>query len=167
MAELTRIERRSIVMLKVALGAAEDAVNRMHLAAPLKAVEGDPASYWYGPDCWYLSSETETATEIVEECRGKLDGVLYNAVDYSASLAKFRLSGDGAREVLASGTGIDLRQSKLAARTCMQTRLAGILAMITVIGDSDFEIFVDRSYANYFEKWLSDTASIVLLTKAG
>ena len=154
-------------MLKVALGAAEDAAARMSLAAPLTAISGDPNSYWYGPDCWYLTSDTASAPGIIADCESKLDGILHNAVDYSSSLAAFRLSGDSARDVLVSGTGIDLRPSKFVTGICKRTRLAGILAMITAIDTDSFEIFVERSYATYFENWLRDTASIVSLANTG
>lgn len=148
-------------MLKVALGRSQETADRMNLAAPLTASRGGTTSYWYGPDCWYLASETENADGLIAECAGKLADILHNAVDYSASLAGFRVSGDGSRDVLASGTSIDLRPSKFPMDACYRTKLAGILAMITATGEDEYEVLVEHSYANYLDDWLRDTAGLL------
>mgnify|MGYP001825547075 CR=1 FL=1 len=165
MAEIARIEKLNVVMLKVTLSAAREAIEQMNLATPLTRRAGNPSSYWYGPDCWYLASNSKTANEIINECETRLGSILYNAVDYSASLAAFRVSGNDASDILASGTGIDLRPSKFPADSSNRTRLAGILAMITA-RENGYELFVERSYARYMEDWLNDTASIISMATA-
>ena len=163
MADIRRIEGRNIVLLKVALQAAQGASEQLGLASPLTIRSGDPASYWYGPDCWYLVSESRSASDIIKDCSRDLSQVLHNAVDYSASLTTYRLSGTHAREILASGSGLDLRPDRFSVGKCSRTRLAGIAAMITATEYDTFEVFVDRSYAKYLDDWLHDTDAIVAL----
>lgn len=157
---------RTMVMLKVTLGAAAEAAARLHLAPPLLRSRGEVESYWYGPDCWILASDDQAANDLVEICNDALDDVLHSAVDCTSALTIFRLSGSDARDVLASGTGIDLRSNKFKADSCYRTRLAGVTAFIVANGEDKFELMIDRSYAGYLKEWLSDTQSIVKIAAA-
>ena len=49
----------------------------MSLAAPLTARKGEVSSYWYGPDCWYLVSDTVSAADLIASCTSELEGVLH------------------------------------------------------------------------------------------
>ena len=97
---------------------------------------------------------------MVEECEKSLADVLNNAVDYSAGLAVYRLTGTGARDLLAAGCGLDFRDDKFPLGTCCRTRFAQIAAVIVAEGGEHFDIYVDRSYEKYLSDWLSDSLSI-------
>lgn len=155
------IEGVKLVSLKVARGAGADLQGRKVFAAPLSTTTGDPWSCWVGPDHWLLMSRQMRASEMIARCKGDLDGITHNAVDYSSALAGFRLSGCGARDVLAGGTAVDLRPEKFPAGSCVRTRLAQIPAQIIGKQTDTFEIWVDRSHAHWLERWLSDTAEIL------
>ena len=167
MLDLNVIEDRTVVMLKMALGGAESVSRKLSLAEPGSMRAGDPTSLWYGPDCWLLSSESRSADELIARCREALAGEFYTAIDYSHALSVFSLSGSGVRDVLASGTGVDLREHVFVPGSCKRTRLAGIAAIIVAVSGDEFEVLVDQSYANYFHSWVSDTASIVELARTG
>ena len=157
---IERIDDLSIVSLKVSSKSLESARNSLQLASPASTSNGDPRSLWFGPDRWLLVSESKSADSMVEECENSLANVLHNAVDNSAGLAVFRLTGTGARDLLAAGCGIDIRAEKFPVRSCCRTRFAQIAAVIAAEGSEQFDIYVDRSYEVYLGAWLRDSLNI-------
>lgn len=157
---IDRLDKRTIVSLKFARHSLDVARERLRLAAPSCAAGADPRSLCLGPDRWLLVSDSMTADAVIAACSEALTGVLHIAVDYSAGLAAIRLAGREARQVLATGTGIDLRPANFAPGSCCRTRLARIAAVITVDATDQFEIYVDRSYENYLTNWLAESSSV-------
>ena len=157
---IERIENLSIVSLKVSSKSLENASNSLQLAPAASTSGSDPRSLWFGPDRWLLVSGSKPAGSIVSECDEALADVLHNAVDYSSGLAVFRLTGPGARNLLAAGSGVDFRADKFPAGYCCRTRLAQIAAIIAADGPEQFDIYVDRSYGTYINDWLEDSLSI-------
>ncbi len=162
---IERIENLSIVSLKVSRKSLDSAIDGLQLAAPLRASGSDPRSLWFGPDRWLLVSDSKSADSMVEECEKSLADVLHNAVDYSDGLAAFRLTGTGARDLLAAGCGIDFRDEKFPVGNCCRTRFAQVAAIIAADGPERFDIYVDRSYEKYLGDWLRD--SLGILARAG
>jgi sarcosine oxidase subunit gamma len=157
---IERIENLSIVSLKVSSKLIASARNSLQLASPASTSNGDPRSLWFGPDRWLLVSESKAAASMVEECDKSLADVLHNAVDSSAGLAVFRLTGTGARDLLAAGCGIDFRDQKFPVGNCCRTRFAQIAAIIAAEGPEQFDIYVDRSYEKYLDDWLRDSQTL-------
>ena len=158
-----RIEQaagRALVSLRVARGAAADAVHRLHLAPPLSAVGDDPQSLWLGPDHWLLASRRQPASAMIERCGTELAGVLHNALDQSAAFSVLRVAGEAVRDVLASGAALDFRESGFPPGGCRPTRFAEVAAAIVRTGTDEFELYVDRGYGRYLRDWLEDTARI-------
>ena len=157
---IERIENLSIVSLRISSKLLGDASDRLQLASPQSASGSDPRSLWIGPDRWLLVSSSISADSLIKSCEEALADVLHNAVDNSAGLAVFRLTGPGARDLLAAGCGLDFRDDKFPVGTCCRTRFAQIAAVIVAEGAEQFDIYVDRSYENYLSDWLSDSLSI-------
>jgi sarcosine oxidase subunit gamma len=132
----------------------------MRLAGSLQASGDDPRSLWLGPDRWLLVSDTITPERMLEMCARELAGIVHNAVDYSAALAVFRLTGPAARELLATGTGTDLRPIKFPVNSCCRTRLAQVAVVIVADAPQVFDIYIDRSYQAYLAKWIRESSSI-------
>lgn len=151
---------RALVSLRVARGAAGDAVQRLGLAQPLSAVGDDPQSLWLGPDHWLLGSQRQTASAMIERCETELAGVLHNAVDQSAAFCVLRVAGGDVRDVLAAGAALDFREAGFPPGGCRPTRFAEVAAAIVATGTDEFEIYVDRGYGAYLRDWLEDTARI-------
>lgn len=151
---------RALVSLRVARGAAADAVHRLHLAPPLCAVGDDPQSLWFGPDHWLLASRGQPASALIERCETELAGVLHNAVDQSAAFSVLRVAGGAVRDVLAAGAALDFRESGFPRGGCHPTRFAEVAAAIVRTGTDEFELYVDRGYGRYLRDWLEDTARI-------
>ena len=157
---IKRIEKLSIVSLKVSSKLLDDASDRLQLASPQSAIGGDPRSLWIGPDRWLIVSSSMSAESLLKKCEEALGDVLHNVVDNSAGLAVFRLTGSGVRDLLAAGCGIDFRDEKFPVGYCCRTRLAQIAVVIVAEGPEQFDIYVDRSYEKYLSDWLRDSLSI-------
>ena len=157
---IERVENLSIVSLKIARKSLADAPDKLRLAAPVSATDSDPRSLWLGPDHWLLVSNSKTPDVIVSGCKSALTAIPHNAVDYSAGLAALRIVGPNARQLLATGTGIDLRSGSFPIDSCCRTRLAQIAAVIVAEAPEAYTVYVDRSYETYLTDWLAESASI-------
>jgi sarcosine oxidase subunit gamma len=155
-----RINGCSIVSLKVVKTKLDAAREKLRLAPAMRASGDSLRSLWFGPDRWLLVSDTMTPDAIIDSCNQALDGILHNAVDYSAGLAVMRLAGSDARQVLATGTGVDLRPANFPVDTCCRIRLAQIAAVLVADAPESFELYVDRSYASYLSDWLTESSSV-------
>lgn len=154
--DLKRIDGRSIVRLRVRPRGADAAEKALQL--PQEAIHsqhGDPMACWIGPDQWLLTSENKPVAEILEYIEGALSGQLYAATNMSSGYACFAISGPAARIALAMGCGIDTHESALTAGRCVRTRFAQVPLIIVATGNSDFDLYVDRSYENYLQDWLT------------
>lgn len=154
--DLTQIDGRSIVRLRVRPGGADAAEKALQLPQEaLHSQHGDPMAYWIGPDQWLLTSENKSVAEILEHIEGALSGQLYAATNMSSGYACFAMSGPAARTVLAMGCGIDMHETAFTTGRCVRTRFAQVPLVIVATGNSDFDLYVDRSYANYLQDWLT------------
>lgn len=150
------VYKAGVVSLKVTRAAAETARERLHLATPLTMTLSDPVSLWVGPNHWLLLSTIHRASEIIEQCGSSLEGVVHNAVDYSSALCGYSLSGGSAREVLATGTGVDLRKMVFTSMCCLRTRVFQIPTIIATADGETLEAWIERSHADWFEGWLRE-----------
>ena len=154
-----RANDRASVSLRVSAVDADFASQALSLAAPLCACTDSLSSLWLGPEHWLLVSEIRSPDSLIEECHEALSNRVFNAVDYSSALTIFKIGGTGARDILASGSGLDFRPDSFAKGKCCRTRLAGIGATVHADGDSCFEIYIDRSYEEYLESWLGEAST--------
>ena len=72
--------------------------------------------------------------------------------------AVLRLEGEGVREVLLKGSSLDLLSEDYAAGTVRRMRYAEIAALLHVVEDNVFDIYVFRSYADYAWDFILATA---------
>lgn len=149
---IERIENLSIVSLKIARKFSDSVRGSLQL--------DDSRSLWLGPDRCLLVSPSSTPDDIISCCKATLSGVLHNAVDYSAGLVALRISGANARQLLASGSGVDFRAEKFPPGACCRTRLAQIAAVVVADAADVYDIYVDRSYESYLCDWLAASANI-------
>jgi sarcosine oxidase, subunit gamma len=154
-----RTSDRALVSLRVSAVDANSAAQALKLAAPLSARAGSLSSLWLGPEHWLLVSETRRPDSLIEDCHAALGNRVFNAVDYSSALVIFKIDGTDAKDILASGSGLDFRPDSFSKGKCCRTRLAGIGATVHAIGDSCFEVYIDRSYAEYLESWLGEAST--------
>ncbi len=157
---------RAIVSLKTTNSSASDVAGRLSLANPLQMTGDNPASLWISPNCWLLIGPGSKTDSLLQRCSDDLQRVLHLAVDCSAAYSVIRVEGTSARELLASGCGLDLRPNKYPVGTSCRTRFAQIATIIVALGPDLFELYVDRSFESYLTSWLSNSARINALAAA-
>jgi sarcosine oxidase subunit gamma len=119
---------------------------------------GDIKVLWLSIDQWLILCPRTKAGELLATLRGALAGIHSLAVDVSDMRAIVRVEGEGAREVLMKGTSLDLLSGDYAAGTARRMRYAEIAALLHVVEDDVFDIYVFRSYAHYAWDFLLATA---------
>jgi sarcosine oxidase subunit gamma len=160
-----RIERRTppaMVTLRGDLAAPE-------LAAAVAAVSGcavpgvrrveivgGNVAAWMSPDELLLVLAPGAAPAAVAALGAALEGTHHLAVDVSDARAVFRLSGPGARAVLACGAPVDL--AGFGAREIRRTRLGQVAAAFWMPEAEVFDLVCFGSVAGFVSDWLADAA---------
>ena len=154
---LNQINGRSMVQLRVRPKGADAAGKALQLPEQaLQWRDGDPAACWLGPDQWLLTSNTQSAEDIIGHIDRSLSGQLYAATDMSSNYMCFALSGHSARTVLAMGCGIDMRASAFLAGQCVRTHFANVMLLIVAVEGGRFDLYADRSHSRYLREWIAN-----------
>ena len=119
---------------------------------------GDVRVLWLSTDQWLILSSRGRAHELLASLREALQGIHSLVVDVSDMRAIIRLEGDGCREVIMKGTSLDLLDPEYVQGCCRRMRYAEIAALLDVVEDNVFDIYVFRSYAHYTWNFLCATA---------
>ena len=119
---------------------------------------GDVKVLWLSTDQWLILSSRSKANELVASLRAALQGIHVLVVDVSDMRAIIRLEGDGCREVIMKGTSLDLLDPEYVQGCCRRMRYAEIAALLDVVEDDVFDIYVFRSFAHYTWNFLCATA---------
>lgn len=124
---------------------------------------GERGLAWMSPDELLLLAPYGEAGALRRSVEERLAGVHHLALDVSDARAMFRLTGDGARDVLAKGAPIDLSRQAFGPGDLRRTRLGQVAAAIwrSAAGESEeevFELICFRSVAEHVFAWLK-TAS--------
>ena len=143
--------------------AAADVGNHLGVGLPTApstwAETGDTRVIWLGPDEWLVTNGAQAPQELeagLRDAVGKRGAV----IDVSAQRTTLRLTGEHARDLLASGCAIDLHPSVFHRGAAAQTLLGltgVVLLALDDTGDS-YDILVRSSFANYLARWLVDAA---------
>jgi sarcosine oxidase subunit gamma len=119
---------------------------------------GDVKALWLSIDQWLILCPRAKAVELVVALKAELVGVHSLIVDVSDMRAVLRLEGEGVREVLLKGSSLDLLSDDYAAGTVRRMRYAEIAALLHVVEDTVFDVYVFRSYADYAWDFILATA---------
>lgn len=121
-------------------------------------VKGEKGALWMSPDEILLlvpHAEVATALRQIEKTMARAHHL---AVDVSDARAMFRLSGDGARDVVSKLAPVDMAQGTFGPGQVRRTRLAQVAAAIWMRDDETVEILCFRSVARYVFDLLCDAA---------
>ena len=119
---------------------------------------GDVKALWLSVDQWLILCSRAKAVELTAALRAELGSIHSLVVDVSDMRAVLRLEGEGVREVLLKGSSLDLLSDDYAAGTVRRMRYAEIAALLHVVEDSVFDIYVFRYYADYAWDFILATA---------
>jgi sarcosine oxidase subunit gamma len=153
---------RCKLRLRVAMAAAAEAMQRLALPDALEARKaGEITSLWLGPDQWLLVSDQVTADQLAEHCSSALGTLRYHAVEVSAALGCATVRGTAARALLAMGSGVDWDR----AGACVRTRFAAIPLVVHRHAEHAFDLYYDRSYRHYLERWFAHALKDPLISR--
>jgi len=154
------IDLRGLTSDAAFMSAAHDALGFALPTVPRTSASwGDVRVLWLSIDQWLITTTTKAkAHEILANLRAQLKGIHSLAVDVSDMRAVIRLEGDNCREVLMKGTSLDLLDPEYKPGCCRRMRYAEIAALLHVVEDEVFDVYVFRSYAHYTWSFLCATA---------
>lgn len=119
---------------------------------------GEIKVLWLSIDQWLILATRARAAELLAALHKALQGIHALAVDVSDMRAVIRLEGEGAREVLMKGCSLDLLSGEYGPGTVRRMNFAEIAALLHVVEDDVFDVYVFRSYADYAWDYLLATA---------
>ncbi len=139
-------------------GAVASVLGLEPVAEPLTAARRrDLSILRLGPDEWLVVTPDRRLARLERTLRDALAGQHAALTDVSHGRAVLVLSGPDARAVLAKGCSLDLHPRVFGPGRCAQSRLARCQALIHQTTDApEFEIHVQRSFAQYAWTWLED-----------
>jgi heterotetrameric sarcosine oxidase gamma subunit len=154
--EPSGIEMVSLTASRAGVVPLSDAVRAkwdLELPTRPKRIEaGALAFIWAGPDRWLVTSPS--TTNLAGELRAHL-GALAAITDQGAGRTTFRVSGAGARGMLATLIGIDLHPRVFVPGDTALTNAAHINVHLWQIDDAPtYDIIVFRSLAASFRRAL-------------
>lgn len=115
---------------------------------------------WLGPDEWLVTASGAEDAGLLARLDGALAGHHASVVDVSDARTVIELRGARARDVLAKGCGLDLHPRRFRPGHCAQTALARAGVLIHQTSEEPaYDIYVDRSFAQYLWTWLEDAAA--------
>lgn len=153
------IDLRGLTSDPAFMSAAHDALGFALPTEPRSSASwGDVKVLWLSIDQWLILSTRSKAHEILANLRNTLKGIHSLAVDVSDMRAVIRLEGEGCREVLMKGTSLDLLAPEYKPGCCRRMRYAEIAALLHVVEEDVFDVYVFRSYAHYTWNFICATA---------
>ena len=153
------IDLRGLASDRKFMAAAKDVLGVDLPKAPRSANSwGDIKVLWLSVDQWLILCSREKAGALLASLRQALAGRHALAVDVSDMRAVIRIEGEGAREVLMKGCSLDLISGEYGAGTVRRMRYAEIAALVHVVEDTVFDIYVFRSFAHYAWEFLCTSA---------
>jgi sarcosine oxidase subunit gamma len=119
---------------------------------------------WLGPASWLLVAGASVRGPDIASARRAIEGAGGALFDVSAARVGWRLSGPGARTVLAQGCPLDLHPRAFAAGACAQSVYGHVGALIVRDDDGGtdaaaFVLLVARSYGRDVEHLLRESAA--------
>ncbi len=125
-------------------------------------VRGDAlTAFWLGPRSWLLVAESNGSplAGFIEK-RDALNAAGGALFDLSASRVAYRIAGDRATDVLATGCPLDLHSRAFRAGDCAQTVFGRVNALLYKPDDTPtFVIMVARSFARDVRQALGVSAT--------
>ncbi|OLQ72947.1 sarcosine oxidase subunit alpha [Photobacterium proteolyticum] len=129
---------------------------------PCSSIVGEKMQIWWlSPNEWLILSSEDFSVEA--RLRHQLSEH-FSIVDVSGGQCVIELSGLQAQAVLRKSTFYDVDTRSLPVGKCVGTLLAKAQVVLRRSGESEFELIVRRSFADYLWLWLQDASEEFGLT---
>ena len=119
---------------------------------------GDVKVLWQSVYQWPILCSRSKVSDLAASLTAEFGSIHSLVVDVSDMRAVLRLEGDGVREVLLNGSSLDLLSANYVQEPVRRMRFAEIAALLHVVEENVFDIYVFRSYADYAWEFLLATA---------
>lgn len=119
---------------------------------------GDGGLGWMAPDELLLVTDYAAAPQKTFALGATLAGRHHLAVNVSDARAAFRITGPGARELIARGAPVDLTPETFTSGDFRRTRLGQVAAAFWLGADDAFTLICARSLGAYVFDWLKTSA---------
>jgi sarcosine oxidase, subunit gamma len=119
---------------------------------------GDMKALWLSIDQWLILCPASKAEDVLARLHAELAGAYALAVDVSSMRTVMRIEGAGSREVLLKCCSLDLLGPDYPPGTVRRMRFAEIAALLHVVEQDAFDIYIFRSYAEYAWDFLNVVA---------
>ena len=114
---------------------------------------------WLGPDEWLVTGPPDSEGGIAARLREALKGQHAAITDVTEGCMVIGLAGRNARDILMKGCPLDLHASQFKPGDCAQSALAKTVIILHQTTDAPaYDIYVERSMADYLWRWLEDGA---------
>ena len=114
---------------------------------------------WLGPDEWLVTGPPDSEGGIAERLGNALKGQHAAVTDVTEGRTVIGLAGRHARDVLMKGCPLDLHASQFKPGDCAQSALAKTVIILHQTSSAPaYDIYVERSMADYLWRWLEDAA---------
>ena len=111
---------------------------------------------WFGPDEWLLVTSPGRELAVAEALRQALGEAGGFVTDVTSGYTTLRLWGPRARDVLVKGCPLDLYPPVFRPGQCAQTLVAKAGVVLRPVDESNIDVIVRRSFAEYLAMWLED-----------
>ena len=123
------------------------------------AAAGDLAALWLGPDEWLVVGPPGREGAIADDLRAALARQHSAVTDVTEGRTVIGLAGAHARDVLMKGCPLDVHPRAFKPGMCAQSLLAKATIILHQTSDAPaYDIYVERSFADYLWSWLEDAA---------
>ena len=116
---------------------------------------------WMSPDEILWTGDYADAPGIVAALDEALGDEHHLAVNVSDARAVFRITGQGARELIAKGAPVDMSPAAFTVGDLRRTHIGQVAAAFWMVGDeptADLTLVCFRSFAGYMFDWLATSA---------
>jgi methylglutamate dehydrogenase subunit D len=108
---------------------------------------------WAGAEQFFVMAVGRPDGEVENFVRKKV-GDVASVVDQSHGRVVFQITGEKARDILAKGTPVDLRDERFPVGKSAMTQIAHIGAHMTRVAEDTYQISVFRGFSESFMDWL-------------
>ena len=110
---------------------------------------------WLGPDEWLLKAPETDEQALEKRLLAAVEEQHAAVTLVSDHYIVFRLSGEQAAVILQQASSIDSHSSQLAMGQCVRCGFARTRAIIQVIDDMSYDVFIEATYTPYLEQWFA------------
>lgn len=119
---------------------------------------GQTGVAWMSPDELLLLVDYDKTDAITAQISAALMGTHHMVVNVSDARAMFRITGAGAREVIAKGAPVDLSPDSFGVGDIRRSRISQVSAAFWMLDEQTFEVVCFRSVGAFMFDWLSNAA---------